>query len=326
MSFRPIRSLLLASTAACLLSQCKKESTAATASTEGALAVVAGRPITEKDLIEEAGWRKANNQAVPAAPELLKEMANRLALVERARQSGLADEPGTRRRIESLLINRLREQELDAALSKLEVTPEEINAGYEARREELSRKGLDRFAILFQAADAKASEARRAESRQRLEAAIALADASPAPGGRGPAASGFGAIAAENSEDQSSRYRGGDIGWIESDAKETRWPAAVLEAGRALDKGKRSGVIESPDGYYVIMKTDSRPGGVRPLEEVSENIRQALLREKRRVLEESFVNTAVQASKVEINTEAAARIQLPDTTPAAPAAPELSPP
>ena len=44
------------------------------------------------------------------------------------------------------------------------------------------------------------------------------------------------------------------------------------------------------------------------------------------LLEESFVTTAVQASKIEINREAAAKIQLPDTTPAAPAAPELSPP
>jgi hypothetical protein len=308
------------------LSQCKKESTTAGASTEGALAVVAGRPVTGEDLIEEASWRMANNQAVPPAPELLKEMTRRLAMVERARKAGLADEPGTRRRIESLLIARLREQELDAALAKIEITPEEIAAGYEARREELSRKGLDRFAILFQAADARMSEARRAESRERLEAALALADANPAAGGRGPAASGFGAIAAEHSEDQSSRYRGGDIGWIESDAKETRWPAAVLEAGRALEKGKRSGVLEGPDGYYAIMKTDSRPGGVRPLEEVSENIRQTLLREKRRVLEESFVNQAVQASQVEINAEAAARIQLPASTPPAPAAPELSPP
>ncbi len=99
----------------------------------------------------------------------------------------------------------------------------------------------------------------------------------------------------------------------------------MLEAGRALEKGKRSGVLESPDGFYVIMKTDSRPGGARALEEVSEGIRQQLLHDKKRAIEERFVDQALQLSKVEINADAAAKVNLP-TTPTPAPSPELSPP
>ncbi|MCW1883827.1 peptidyl-prolyl cis-trans isomerase [Luteolibacter flavescens] len=312
----------------CLLGQCKKPAITAggTPVTEDALATVAGQAITAKDLLEEAAWRQANRQAVPSAPELLKEMADRLALVEKAKQAGIADDPETRRRIQGVIIAQLREKELDAEIAKVTVSDEEVKAAYDARSEEFARKGLDRFAILFQAADAKASDARKGEARKQLEEAVALSDAEPAPGGRGPAAGGFGQVAAQHSEDQVSRYRGGDVGWIESDAKESRLPANVLEAGRALENGKRSGILEAADGFYVIMKTDARPGGPRPMDEVAGNLQQQLVRDKRRAIEERFLADAVQLSKVSIDAEAAAKVTLPVTPVPAPAVPELSPP
>ena len=308
--FQSLPQLSLCCATVCLLSQCNKTASTRTAD-DAPLAVVAGHRITAQDLRAEAEWRKTNNQFVPEAEALLKEMVKRLAMVERAKQSGLADEPDTRRRIESLLIARLRERQLDTELAKLAVTDEELAAAYKTRAAEFSRKGLDRFSILFQAAQSKMSDARRAEAHKRLEAALALADANPAPGGRGPAAAGFGAVAIDHSDDQTSRYRGGDIGWIESDAKQTRWPDTVLAAGRALKTGARSAILECEDGYYVIMKTESRPGGARPMEEIAERLRQSLLLEKQRACEERFVAQALELAKVEMNAAAARNVTLP---------------
>ena len=311
--------LLCLAAATGALTQCKKASVSTTApASEPALAVVAGRTITATDLREEAEWRKANHQPVPAAEVLLDEMVQRLAMVERARAAGLEKETETRRRIESVLISRLRERELEDAVAKVDVTDGEVRAAYDARKEEFSRKGLDRFALLFQALPAQSSDARKTEARQRLEAGLAAADANPAQGGRGPAASGFGTVAAEYSDDQSSRYRGGDIGWIETDAAETRWPAEVMKVGRALQPATRSGIIEAEGGLYVIMKTDARPGGARPFEEVAERVRQSLLLEKRRGLEERFVADALAAAKVTQNPEAARQVALPVTEAPAP--------
>ncbi|WP_035610769.1 peptidyl-prolyl cis-trans isomerase [Haloferula sp. BvORR071] len=323
--YRRLVPLLCLSAAIGTLSQCNKAPVSTTApASEPALAVVAGRPITATDLREEAEWRKVNHQAVPSAEVLLNEMVQRLAMVERARSAGLEKEMDTRRRIESVLITRLRERELEDAVAKVTVSDEEVRASYEARKAEFSRKGVDRFALLFQALPAQSSEARKAEARQRLEAGLAAADANPAQGGRGPAAQGFGTIATEYSDDQSSRYRGGDIGWIETEAAETRWPTEVMKAGRALAVNSRSGIIEDASGLYVIMKTDARPGGARPFEEIAERLEQGLLLEKRRALEEHFVADTLAAAKVTTNPEAARQVTLP-VTPAPAAAPSAPP-
>lgn len=314
MSFLPLSRLSLTLAAACLLAQCDKPATAKSGGAgDDALATVAGQPVTAKDLVAEAEWRQANRQPVPAADVLLEEMVDRLALVERAKQSGIADEMETRRRVESLLIARLRERELDSRLAKVEVSDEEISAAYEERADDYSREAIDRFAILFLAAHDKMSEDARKEVRDRLESALSKSDANPARGGRGPAASGFGALAIEASDDQVSRHRGGDIGWIAADA-ETRFPAAVIDAGRSLEKGARSGIIESADGYYAIMKTDSRPGGVQPLADVSDKLRNALSREKRREIEEGFLADALSQAGVELNPAAALKVDLPVST------------
>ena len=325
--YRRLVPLLCLGAVAGALTQCKKApaSGSAAPASEPVLAVVAGRTITATDLREEAEWRKANHQAVPAAEVLLDEMVQRLAMVERARAAGLEQETDTRRRMESVLISRLRERELDDAVAKVSVTDEEVRASYEARKAEFSRKGLDRFTLLFQALPAQSSEARKTEARQRLEAGLAAVAAKPAEGGRGPAASGFGTVATEFSDDQSSRYRGGDIGWIETEAAETRWPAEVMKAGRALEVNGRSGITEDATGLYVIMKTDARPGGARPFEEIAERLRQGLLVEKRRAIEERFVADALAAAKVTQNPEAARQVTLPVTeapapTPSAPPA------
>jgi len=306
-----------------MLGQCNKTRPVA-ASGEKPLAVVAGKAVTADDLRAEAAWRVANHQPVPTADVLLKEMVDRMALVERARKAGLTDEDGTRRRIESLLIARLRELQLDPAIGKVEVSEQELKSTWQERSSGMARPGTDRFAILFQATDAKSSDSRRAEARERLEAGLARADASPAPGGRGPAASGFGAVAIDCSDDQVSRYRGGDIGWIARDLEQTRFPAAVIEAGRMLEKGKRSAVIEADDGFYAIMKTDSRPDGMPRFEEVAETLRHELLREKRRAIEQRFISESLDLAKARLNADAARGINLP-ASPASPRQPGQPP-
>jgi peptidyl-prolyl cis-trans isomerase SurA len=61
---------------------------------------------------------------------------------------------------------------------------------------------------------------------------------------------------------------GGDLGFIERGMVLPE----VEKAAFALDKGAVSGVIESPAGFHIIRALDKRGGGLKPIEEVREEI------------------------------------------------------
>ena len=322
--------LFMAGALCALLSQCEKSTPSVSAGEdELVLATVAGLPVTEKDLLAEVEWRTANRQTVPELDELLDEVIKRRALLARARSEGVETKPDVQRRMEAILIANVRERELGKAVAEATISDEELKAAYEQRSAALSSPPMDRFAILFMEASEKVSDTKRAEVRRRLEEGLEKSDSHPAPGGRGPAAMGFGAYAAEYSDDQLGRYRGGDIGWVKAGDKSARVPDEVLEVGRHLSEGKRSDIIATPVGFYVIMKTDSRAGGLPPFEDLSAKLHHELLVEKRRSIEARFLQGVIDGAEVSIDQSALSQVALPeiykDTERQAPAIPPAVP-
>lgn len=313
--FRPLIHFLILASLVIGATQCGKAPSEA--SSEGdspVLATVGGVTITEADLIDEARWRLSQRQPLPSAPDLLDELVRRQAMLARARAEGIDEEVATRRQLENLIIARLRERDLEGLVAQAEISEEELRQAYEQRAPELAREAKDRFAVLFIEAPATASETRRAEALQRLQEGLALSDAQPAPGGRGPAASGFGSVAINYSDDQVGRYRGGDIGWVDAGASSARVPDAVLAAGRPLGKGERSEVIETDQGCYSIMKTDTRAGGVPSFEEVSPRLSRELLVAKRESIQQAFLDESLEAAGVSINEDALEKVSLPKSS------------
>jgi hypothetical protein len=274
------------------------------------LAKVGNHEIQEQDFLQEVErWRKAG-RAIPDKETVLQEMVNFEALVQRAEAAGLDKDPRLQREFGKLLIGKLFERELDPRIAAMQVTPDEVKAEYDRNIAKYTRPAQVRLAMLFLQADSKMSEAKRAELRARLEEARRKVMENPPHGGRGAAAGGFGALAIDYSDDQASRYRGGDIGWMDPDKLSSRCPRKVIELGCALDKGKRSEVIEVEGGFYVVMKTDAREASVMSLQKAEPALRQDLLLKKRRDLEAAYRKESAQWAGVSINREALASVKL----------------
>ena len=268
------------------------------------LARVGSAEIRSGDLVKEAARLRKARKAVPDKSTLLQEMVKHEALVQRARNAGLPEDPELKREISNLLIGALLERELTPRLEAVQVSAEELRAEYQAKLPQYTRNAKVRLALLQLQADAKMSEARRAELRERMgEARRKLT------GELG--AEGFGKLALDYSDEQSSRYRGGDLGWLDAGSAAPRWPRAVLDAGYALPKGHVSDVIETPEGFYLVAKTDFREGFATPFEQVEGSLRQGILARKRRQLEEAFRQEAANLANIQINAEAIERVQLP---------------
>jgi peptidyl-prolyl cis-trans isomerase SurA len=87
------------------------------------------------------------------------------------------------------------------------------------------------------------------------------------------------------------RSQGGDWGWVQ---KYNRDGAPVLrkelfDVAFALKPGGKSGVIETPEAFYLMMVDDVRPGHIVPLSEVRGKIEDVLLTEERNRLQKQWI-------------------------------------
>ena len=79
----------------------------------------------------------------------------------------------------------------------------------------------------------------------------------------------FAKLAEASSADKSSAARGGDLGFFQTG----RMVPAFEQAAFALEKpGQLSGVVETQFGYHVMKLEERKPAGVRPFEEVREDL------------------------------------------------------
>lgn len=80
----------------------------------------------------------------------------------------------------------------------------------------------------------------------------------------------FAALAREYSEDEGSKASGGDLGWFGRGRMVKEFEDAVFN----LERGNISQPVKSQFGYHIIKLEDRRPSGVRPLDEVREQVRE----------------------------------------------------
>lgn len=276
------------------------------------LAVVANFEITENDLKSEAKRRQVRGMPYLDKKSLLEAMVDRLAVLHRARASGLQENPEVRREIDNLLISKYLSKNHNEELKSVQVTDNEIKEEYENRIKEFTRDPMSKFSVLKLSAGKAATENKTNEVRSEMVEARKLAIQRPISDGRGPASKGFGALAVKYSEDQSSRYRGGDIGWRVVGSEDPVWPKVLMESAHALEKGSITEIIEDKGTFYLAMKTDHRPQTVQNLDEVKVTLRMKILREKREQIQRSFREMNAEVAGVMINQEELEKINIPE--------------
>jgi hypothetical protein len=70
----------------------------------------------------------------------------------------------------------------------------------------------------------------------------------------------FAKLAKKESEDEVTKSKGGDAGWVPVDADD---PEGLIAEARILKKGRMSGVIQGRTGYYIVKLTDKRNDEIR---------------------------------------------------------------
>lgn len=278
------------------------------------LARVGGVAITQADFDFEVQRRVAARRPVGDPRSVIQELIERQAMLQEAARAPWMNEPEARRERENQLLAQWLERTLQAEKSRLSVSEEEVRARFRERVADFTRPAMVRLAILFRRNSPQDTQEKAEDLVESLRKARQefLGDRSAATqNGRIP---GFGSVAAKASEDTVSRYRGGDLGWMDAASKEFRVPAAVVEAGNALPVHGVSDVLRTEQGLYVVMKQDERGAQTMSYEDAGPALRRALLRQKEEAVEKDFRSNLLVRIPVSIDTDRVARLTLPGGT------------
>jgi peptidyl-prolyl cis-trans isomerase C len=259
------------------------------------LARIGQHDIRLEEFSRELDLRQRGSPAPVDPRALLEELVQRESLAQEARKSGLEKDREVQAQVRDILIAKLKERSLSPLLEQAGVSDAEVSQRYEDSRAEYVIPEKVHLAVLFLPASAGAPDV----LRQRLEDATARVRQVSLSGERS-----FGALAVNYSEDQATRYRGGDLGWVERKRYPSRIDPAVIEAGFALKQpGDISEIVQTARGLYLVKLVDRQAASASPLETVAPAIRAALLREKRGQIEQQFASRIRAGVPAEIHPE-----------------------
>jgi len=266
------------------------------------LAKVGSREIRAEQFKDEAERRSRVRQTIDKKM-LLEEMIDYETLLVKAFEAGLDKDPEIIRSYHNMLIGKLREKNLTPRIESIQIGEDEIISYYQTNISKYTRPAKARLSMIYIRANPKMSAEKIAQLQSLMkevrEKALQDADSNL----NLEPTNGFGKLAAEYSEDQSTRYRGGDIGWIDAE-RQYRWESGVLAAGFALEKpGDISDIVATDSGLYLVKLTDKQESAVTPLEKVKARIRHKMMLEKQRATEKAFKEEMRNATVIETYPE-----------------------
>jgi parvulin-like peptidyl-prolyl isomerase len=267
-----LRNLGLLAGVLLLLAACDRrthpESAHPTADESVVLAQVGERLITRADFDRELARRgTAQSQRYATAGQrekLLAEMIQFEVVLAAARSAGYDQDSEIQARINQFIVTRFQEDQLAAAESG-PPTDAELQAYYQANQIQFSVPPAVRVALIQLKLSAKATAEKRDALQTRAEELWNEARAGDAVA--------FGRLARQHSEDQATRYQGGEIGWNTRDQLTERFGAALSAAVFALvESGQPTTLLEAPDGFCIARLLEQRSQQIRPFAAVREAI------------------------------------------------------
>ncbi|MEM7232046.1 MAG: peptidylprolyl isomerase [Planctomycetota bacterium] len=274
-----------------------------------AVARIDGEAITVEEFRAELERRRERQPALYEDASERRALLDELVLFEsfyaRAKADGFHRHPELVESFRKMVVSTYRASKLEEN-AKDEISPAEVASYYREHRSDFRLPGAMKAAMIFVRVSARAGDRARQKRRERATAArheaLALS----------PSARGFGDVARRFSDDQASRYVGGELGWVGEGGVDARLDAEAADALFALEEvGDVSPVIEGDEGFYLLKVVDVRPERVRTLAECRPAIVQKLSLSKRERRRADLDHEVRRLTDVEIDEDVLSTISVP---------------
>jgi len=169
---------------------------------------------------------------------------------------------------------------------KLKIDDKEVTEFYEKNLERrFTKQEMVKASHILIGVTEASTEEERLEASNKIEEILKEAKKPDAD---------FAALAKEHSTGPSAP-KGGDLG---SFPRTGRMVEPFAAAAFALQPGEISDVVETQFGFHIIKVTERTPGGVTPLDEVKEELREELKVEKRNKLRDEYIAKLKESAEI----------------------------
>jgi peptidyl-prolyl cis-trans isomerase C len=261
----------------------------------------------ERRIAEQSPFVRARYADPVQKRELLDQQVRFEVLANEAFARGYQNDPEVQDALKKLVVQKLTREEFDARVKLADITDAEIAAYYEAHRAEYEKPEMMRGSHIFIAfGDDKAAAKKRADAaRKRAE-----------DDGKRDDKNGFRVLAAELSEDETTKRAGGDLRYMTADEVAGQLgPAVKTWLFASKTEGELSPVLEGKAGFHVVKRTGAREPMNRTLEQVKAQVKNLLFREKRTQAFNTLIDDLKKKQKVEIFEDKLQEVKVPAGVP-----------
>lgn len=148
---------------------------------------------------------------------------------------------------------------------KVQITDEDVRARYDQMARRTEQVQAVKLAHMLFKLPEHATEQQLAEAKEKAGKAIA----------RVKAGEDFAKVAATESDDDSTKATGGELGWFQRGSMANpEWEPIVF----AMEKGDIRGPVTGPQGFHVFMVTEVKRSDLKPFPEMKEQLSRELRR------------------------------------------------
>jgi hypothetical protein len=279
----------------------------------GGVAEVGGVPISVEAftrLMQQRAGHNANRFTNIIEKEaLLAEMIDGEATYAKAKGSGFDQRPDIQESIKRLVASRFLEQEASRQVTEPPIADRDLERYYHEHESKYTIPAKAHGALIFRRIPATATSEKRAEALSMAGKILDEAKASKDE-------LAFGQVVQKYSEDQASRYRSGDMGWISQEGKLWGIEPALIEALFTLKKpGDFAPLVATENGVYVLKLVEKQPPSIRPfVGELKEEIRYLVTRQRQEQREKELHASLREGLAIRINQPVLESISPPSTT------------
>jgi len=278
------------------------------------IATIGDYTLTTGDLQERLDKQSPFVRARYATPERKKEFLDNQVrfevLAREAFRRGYDQDTEVVESLKKILVQKLTRQEFDGRVNLKDIQDTEIKGYYDSHTEDYNKPEMVRTSHIFLAfGDDKAkSRARADEAHRKVSDPAKLEDRDF-----------FKSVVTEYTEDDATRRTGGDLRYLGGAEMEERFVATARTAVWATEKiNDVTGVVEGNNGWHVFKRTGRRKPIERSLEQVRNQIRNVLYREKRTAAFQDFVEELKREFGVKVFADKLAEVKVDASPPGAP--------